>query len=443
LTAGVLGNRGWHKRLLLAGLASFAAFSTLSAFCKHPAELIACRAAMGFAAAFIMPATLAIVTRAFPGEARVRAIGIWSAVVGAALAIGPLVAGALLERFWWGSVFLVNVPVVAMAVPTIWSFVPELAEAERRRLDPVGITLAGAGLLGFVYGVIRAGDLGSWAVPEVYLPIAAGLVLLGSFAVLERRASEPALDVRYFADRGFSSSVLALGALFFALFGGTFVMTFYLQSVRGYSALRAGACILPLAGAMIAFAPNAPALVRRFGARSVSTAGMLAVATALAGLASLQRSTGIWFFEVVLFVFGAGMAHVLPPTTARIVATLPEGQAGTSSAVNNTFRQVGGAIGIAVLGSVLASTYRSRVAPEVGALPPSVRAPAESSVTATLQALHAAGHSAQRLVLPVQDAFMRAMHITWLVATGAMLVAAFSMFFMSRPAATSSSHAKG
>jgi len=396
----------------------------LSAFCKHPAELIACRAAMGFAAAFIMPATLAIVTRAFPGEARVRAIGIWSAVVGAALAIGPLVAGALLERFWWGSVFLVNVPVVAMAVPTIWSFVPELAEAERRRLDPVGITLAGAGLLGFVYGVIRAGDLGSWAVPEVYLPIAAGLVLLGSFAVLERRASEPALDVRYFADRGFSSSVLALGALFFALFGGTFVMTFYLQSVRGYSALRAGACILPLAGAMIAFAPNAPALVRRFGA-------------------SLQRSTGIWFFEVVLFVFGAGMAHVLPPTTARIVATLPEGQAGTSSAVNNTFRQVGGAIGIAVLGSVLASTYRSRVAPEVGALPPSVRAPAESSVTATLQALHAAGHSAQRLVLPVQDAFMRAMHITWLVATGAMLVAAFSMFFMSRPAATSSSHAKG
>ena len=221
-----------------------------------------------------------------------------------------------------GSVFLVNVPVVAVSVPTIWALAPEQVEHARRRLDPIGVVLAAAGLLGVVYGVIRAGDLGSWGSAEVYVPIAAGLVLLVGFAAFERRGSQPALDVRYFANRGFSSSVVALGMLFFALFGGTFVMTFYLQSVRGYSALRAGACILPLAGAMIAFAPRAPALARRFGARAVSTAGMLAVAAAMLGLASLQRTTATWFFEVVLFVFGAGMSHVLPPTTAQIVATM-------------------------------------------------------------------------------------------------------------------------
>ena len=137
-----------------------------------------------------MPATLAIVTRVFPGKARAQAIGIWSAVVGAALAIGPLVAGALLESFWWGSVFLVNVPVVAVAVPAIWFLVPEFAGHEHRRLDLPGVALAAAGLAGVVYGVIRAGDLDSWTTPEVYLPIAAGLVLLGGFAVFERRVSQ-------------------------------------------------------------------------------------------------------------------------------------------------------------------------------------------------------------------------------------------------------------
>lgn len=233
LSAGVLGNRTGHKRLLLIGLVCFAGFSALSAFSKHPGELIACRGAMGVSAALIMPATLAIVTNVFPGEARAQAIGIWSAVTGAALAIGPIVAGALLERFWWGSVFLVNVPVVAVTAPTMLVLLPEFTEHERRRLDPVGIALSASGLLGVVYGVIRAGDLGSWSTPEFYVPFAAGLVLLAAFVAWERRGDHPALDVAYFSNREFSTSIIALATLFFALFGGTFVMTFYLQSIRG------------------------------------------------------------------------------------------------------------------------------------------------------------------------------------------------------------------
>jgi EmrB/QacA subfamily drug resistance transporter len=269
LSAGVVGNRFGHKRLVLIGLVCFGGFSALSAFSHSPAELIACRGAMGFSAAFVMPATLAIVTNVFPGEARAKAIGIWSGVVGAAIAVGPIVAGVLLGHFWWGSMFLVNVPVVVVAVVIMSFQVPEFRQLNRRRFDPSGIALSAIGLLGVVYGVIRAGDLDRWTTPEVYLPVSVGLILLVGFAAWERRVDHPALDVRYFSNRGFTASVIALAVLFFALFGGTFVMTFYLQTIRGYSALHAGVCVLPLAGALIVFAPQAPALVRKFGARSV------------------------------------------------------------------------------------------------------------------------------------------------------------------------------
>jgi len=433
LSAGVVGNRVGHKRVLLTGLTCFGVFSALSAFSRNPGELIACRAVLGIAAALIMPPTLAIVTRVFPGEARAKAIGIWSAVVGAATALGPIVAGALLGSFWWGSVFLVNVPVVAVVVPAIWLGVSDSPERERRRLDPVGVALATAGLVGIVYGVIRAGDLDSWTTPEAYAPIAAGLVLLGAFAAYEHRVSQPALDVRYFRNKGFTSSAVALGILSFAMLGAIFGMTFYIQSIKGYSALQTGVCLLPLAVATILFAPRAPALVRRFGTRPVTVAGLLLVALAMLGLAALGSTTTIWYFELIMFVFGTGIAHVITPTTAQMVAAMPADQAGTSSAVNNTFRQVGGALGTAVLGSILSTVYRSRISPDLKLLPASLRVSAESSITGTLQVLRTIGGPARAYIMPAENAFMHGMRIASTAGAIAAFAAAVIVFILSPP----------
>jgi MFS transporter, DHA2 family, multidrug resistance protein len=431
LSAGVVGNRVGHKRVLLTGLTVFGVFSALCALARNPAELIGCRAVLGVAAALIMPPTLAIVTQVFPGEARAKAIGIWSAVVGAATAIGPIVAGALLGSFWWGSVFLVNVPVVAVVVPAIWLYVPESAGHERRRLDPVGVALATAGLIGIVYGVIRAGDLDSWTSAQAYGPIAAGLVLLGVFASWERRVSQPALDVRYFRDRWFTSSAVALLMLSFAMLGAIFGMTFYIQSVKGYSALQTGVCLLPLAAATIVFAPRAPILVRRFGGRAVVVAGLLLVALAMLGLTGLGATTTIWYFELIMFVFGTGMAHIITPVTAQMVAAMPAGQAGTSSAVNNTFRQVGGALGTAVLGSILSTVYRGRISPDLKLLPASLRPPAQASVTGTLQVLRSIGGPARAYIVPAEDAFMHAMRVASAAGAIAVLAATVVVFLLT------------
>lgn len=445
LTGGVAGNRFGHRRVVLIGLAGFGLFSGLSAFAASPAWLIGFRTMMGLFAAFLMPATLAIITYLFPGKARTRAISMWSAVVGAALAVGPVVAGALLTRFRWGSVFLVNIPVVAVALVAIPLLVPEFRDEHCRRFDPMGTLLAAAGLVGIVFGIIRAGDKGSWLSAQSLVPIAAGLVLLAFFALWEQRIEHPALDVRFFTDRGFSVAVIALALLFFALFGSVFVMTFYMQDIRGYSALQTGLCVLPLAAAMILAAPQVPAIVRRLGARIVAGGGMLLVAAALAGLAQVGRNTSIWWFEAGIFVLGAGMALVLPPMTTRIVSTMPQNEAGTSSAVNNTFRQVGGSLGVAVLGSVLAARYKNNIAPTVAVLPANLREEAQASITATeeiIERVPILGPQAQHLLDGATAAFVDAQRLTWSVAAAITFAGALMILLLYRdlPGASAQTH---
>ncbi len=419
---------------MLIGLAGFGVFSAASAFSPSPSWLIAYRALMGLCAAFLMPATLAIITYLFPGEARARAISIWSAVVGAALAIGPVVAGALLSRFWWGSVFLVNVPVVLLALVAVPLLIPEFREHCRRRFDPLGTLLGAAGLVGLVSGVIRAGDHSTWLNAQVLVPIAVGLVLLTGFAAWELHTDHPALDVHFFTDRGFTVAVIALALLFFALFGSVFVMTFYMQEIRGYTAFQTGLCVLPLAAAMIVAAPLVPRGVARFGARAIAGVGMLIVTAALAGLAQVGRTTPLGWFETGLFLLGVGMALVLPPMTTRIVSTLPQDQAGTSSAVNNTFRQVGGSFGVATLGTTLASRYRIAVAPILSVLPGNLRGRAETSITATRQVLaHLGGAQGGDLLQRASDAFIQAQRMTWSIAAVITLAGAILILFVYRP----------
>ena len=429
-TAGLLGDRLGRKKVLLFGMLVFGAGSVLCAMSGSSGQLIALRAVMGFGGAFILPATLAIIINVFERAEQPRAIGIWTGVVGFAIAIGPITGGILLEHFWWGSVFLVNVPVVVAAMAAMAAIVPDSKDPRPGRLDPFGVLLSIAGLALLVYGIIKGGQLGDFTRAESWAAILGGLAILAAFVVHEARSDHPALDVSYFRNRRFSASVAVIGLVFFALMGVTFFSVFYNQSVRGYSVLQSGLLVLPLAASQMFFAPRARLAVNRFGARAVCATGLALTAAAFAGFVLLSQDTPIWILEVLFFLMGTGMAHVMPPATVMITSSLPRERAGTGSAINNTFRQVGGAMGVAVLGSLLSTTYRNGINGHLGALPAAARPAAGESVQATLAVAAKLGPAGQALVRPANDAFIHAMHVTALGAAavalaGAAIVLAF------------------
>ncbi|GAA3173677.1 MULTISPECIES: DHA2 family efflux MFS transporter permease subunit [Streptomyces] len=438
-TSGLLGDRLGRKKVLLFGLAVFGAGSVLAAFAATPVELIAFRALMGLGGAFVMPATLAILMNVFEREEQPRAIGIWAGGVGLAIAVGPIAGGLLLDRFWWGSVFLINVPVVLIALVAMVFLVPDSRDPAPGRLDPVGVALSVVGLVLLIYGIIKGGQLADFTAPEVVSTVLGGLAVLAAFVVHQKRSDHPSIDIGYFRNPAFSAAVTAMALVFFALTGVTFFIVFYVQSVRGYSPLESGTLILPLAAAQVIFAPRARHVVARFGARAVCTAGMLTVAVTMAGLLVLDVSTPMWLMEVIFFLQGTGMAHIMPPVTVSVMQALPREKAGSGSALNNTFRQVGGTLGVAVLGSVLSTTYRDAVKgalDAVPALPGPVRHAAGESIEATLGVAARLGPAGQPLVSAAQDAFVHAMHLTALVASGIALIGAVmvAVFLPGRPA---------
>ncbi|WP_406110187.1 MFS transporter [Streptomyces sp. NBC_01003] len=423
-TAGLLGDRLGRKKVLLFGMAVFGAGSVLSALSDSSGQLVAFRAVMGFGGAFILPATLAIIMNVFEREEQPKAIGIWTGVVGFAIAAGPIAGGVLLEHFWWGSVFLVNVPIVVAAMAAMVAIVPDSKDPRPGRLDPFGVLLSIVGLALLVYGVIKGGQLGDFTRPEAWATILGGLAVLAGFVVYEARSGHPALDVTYFRNRRFSASVAAIGLVFFALMGVTFFSVFYNQSVRGYSVLQSGLLVLPLAASQMFFAPRARLVVNRFGARAVCAAGLVLTAVAFAGFLLLGQNTPIWVLELLFFLMGTGMAHVMPPATVMIMSSLPREKAGSGSAVNNTFRQVGGAMGVAVLGSLLSTTYRNGIDGHLGILPASDRHAAGESVQATLSVAEKLGPAGRALVQPAHSAFIHAMHITAMGSAAVALVGA-------------------
>ncbi|MEV4949849.1 MFS transporter [Streptomyces sp. NPDC053755] len=423
-TSGLLGDRLGRKRVLLFGITVFGIGSALAAVSGSPAELIGYRAVMGFGAAFVMPATLAILMNVFERDEQPKAIGIWAGSVGLAIAIGPITGGVLLEHFWWGSIFLVNVPVVILALVLMMWLVPDSKDPKPGRIDVPGVLLSVVGLVLLVYGIIRGGELADFINGTVLAPLLAGLAVLVGFVLYERRSDHPAIDMAYFRKPAFSAAVAAIALVFFALMGVTFFSAFYLQSVRGYSALQAGLLILPLAVAQMIFAPRARLVVERFGAKAVCTAGMVAVAAGLAAFTFFDASTPVWVLEIVFFLQGAGMAHIMPPVTVSVMQTLPREKAGSGSAINNTFRQVGGALGVAVLGSVLSTTYRGEIEGHLTGLPPALRAAAGESIEATLGVAEKLGPSGESLVAPAYDAFLDAMHMTAIGSAAVALIGA-------------------
>ncbi len=436
-TAGLLGDRLGRKKVLIGGLAVFGLGSALAAFSGSPGELITFRAVMGLGAAFVMPATLAVLMNVFEREEQPKAIGIWAGGVGLAVAIGPITGGVLLDHFWWGSVFLVNVPIVVLGLALMLWLVPDSRDPRPGRIDPVGVVLSVVGLVLLVYGIIKGGQLADFTDATVLATIGAGVAVLVAFVVFEKRSDHPSIDVTYFKDKVFSAAIAAIALVFFALMGVTFFAVFYTQSVRGYSPLQTGLLMLPLAAAQLIFAPRARLVVDRFGNRVTTTAGMVVIAAMLAAFATLDADTPIWILEVIFFLMGAGMAHIMTPVSVVIMQALPREKAGSASALSNTFRQVGGALGIAVLGSVLSTAYRTGIEDKLGVLPPALRHTAGESIEATLGVADKLGPRGESLVAPAYDAFLHAMHTTALWGAGVALIGAVvvALFLPGKPPA--------
>ncbi|MDS1269529.1 MFS transporter [Lipingzhangella sp. LS1_29] len=425
-TFGVLGDRWGRKRMLVAGLVVFGASSGVSAFAQTPEQLIAARALMGLGAAGIMPQTLAILTNVFSPEQRGRAIGIWAGAVGMGMAIGPPLGGLLLTYFWWGSIFLINVPVAVFAVAMILWLAPESRNPEPGRLDPVGVLLSIIGLVLLVYGIIGIGERGQGFHPETILALCAGLAVLAAFVVYEARIDHPAFNVRLFRDPRLAVAVATIMLVFFAMAGVVFFMSFYLQSVQEFNPLQAGLLLIPMAAAQAVFAPLSSTLVSRFGPKLVGTVGVLLVAVALGSYATVDVATPVLALCAIFFVQGTGMALVMPPATESIMSTVPRHEAGAASAMQNTARQVAVALGVAVLGSVVSLVYRGQISEHLDVLPQHAQADAASSIEETLGTARALGLEAE-LVQPAKDAFLAGMHTSALCSLVVALISAVTV----------------
>jgi EmrB/QacA subfamily drug resistance transporter len=420
LTTGSMGDKFGRKGALSLGLVVFGLGSVASAFAGSPAMLIAARGLAGFGGCIIMPATLSILTNVFPSDERGKAIGIWAGVSGLGIVIGPTVGGWLLQHFWWGSVFLINVPIVIGALIAGYFLVPNSKDPTSPKLDPVGTILSAVGLVGVLYAIIEGPDKG-WFNSGVVAAFAVGIVLVIGFVWWELHSDHPMLDVRFFHNPRFSGASIAVTLIFFAMFGSLFFLTQYLQTVLGYSALRAGVGFAPLAAMLMVSAPTSSRLTKRFGTKLVVTAGMAVVAAAMLLLSQVTVHSGYLPVGIALALLGAGIGTAMSPATESIMGSLPLAKAGVGSAVNDTTRQIGGALGVAVLGSITNSAYRAHINSSVAmsGLPAAARTAVRNGVGNALAVAQRLGASpaATRLGVDAKQAFVNAMTTT--VAIGA------------------------
>ncbi|WP_327091151.1 MFS transporter [Nonomuraea sp. NBC_01738] len=411
-TAGALGDRFGHRTVLATGMLVFAAASGWAAYAGDPGQLIAARAAMGVGGALIVPASTAVLMWTFSGPARATAIGLSSASAGVGMALGPPLAGVLLDRFWWGSVFLVNIPVAALALVGIVALVPNFRSPTPRPLDPAGLLLSITGLASLAYGLIRAGQVASWTPAEVWAPILAGLVLLTGFVVTELRIRQPSFDPRLLARRMFGGGNAALGLLLFAMTASSFYGAFYLQGARGFTPLEAGLAFTPAAFGTIVGAPVGVHLVRLWSLRRVAVTALTTAALAMGSMTLFGLDTPLIWNELVFLVQGLSIGMVIGPVTTALLSTLPLERAGAGSAVTNTVRQAGSVLGIAVGGTIMSLAYRAGFDAAMPSAPDQARVSAE-------QARHLAGvlHRPE-LARAADVAFIDAMHVSavWTMA---------------------------
>jgi EmrB/QacA subfamily drug resistance transporter len=425
LTAGSLGDRFGRKRALTIGLVVFGAASAASALATTPAALIAGRALMGIGGALIMPSTLSIVTATFPANERGKAIGAWAAVAGLGIAIGPVAGGWLVEHASWHWVFLVNVPFVLIALAAGHRLVPESRDPTQARLDPIGAAVSTTGLATLLWAIISASDRG-WGDGMVVGALLLGAAILALFVWFELRTESPMLDVRLFRNPRFSAASLGITMAFFVLMGLIFFLTQYLQSVLGLSPFAAGVRMLPIAGGLVIAGPLSAKLAERCGAKLVVAGGLAVIAAAMTLLAQAGVDGPYGLIAGALALMGFGMGAAMAPATDSIMGTLDEAHLSVGSAMNDATRLVGGALGVAVLGSLMTSHYG-------GAMDSAPAAAQDSVGAAHALAAHLPGAAGTALRGAADAAFVDAMHVV-LYISAAILVAGVAMTLRYLPA---------
>jgi len=435
LAGGGIGDRLGRKPVMQTGLVFFSLFSVLAALSHSTGQLISARALMGVAAAFIFPATLAILTDIFPDPSeRQKALGVWGATSGIAVAFGPIVGGALLEHYWFGSIFLVNVPIVLVTLMAGHFLIPRLERAATRRFDTRGVLISTVGLVLLVLAIIQGPQWG-WTSGATLGCFAAAGVLLTVFTLLELRTAEPLLDVRVFAVPRFTSGAVSIAVAFFCLFGFIFVITQYFQFVKGYSTLSAGVHTLPFAIVAAVFTPIGAVLALRIGTRLVVGAGLLLMGggLVLAGLTSTPQAAYFGPVITAMVLLALGLSFVTAPATEAVMGSLAPEQVGAGAAVNNTTRELGGTLGVAVLGSVFASAYGPRILHALAGypVPAPAREAARQSVAAALAVVGHAPVAAQATIrAAVFGAFDSGLEAACMAGAGVAVVGALCAFVL-------------
>jgi EmrB/QacA subfamily drug resistance transporter len=424
LVFGTLGDRFGRKLALQAGVAIFGVASLAAVLVDSADGVIAVRAAMGVGAALIMPATLSIIANLFTGEERGKAIAIWAALAAVGIGLGPLAGGLLLEWFEWWSIFLVNVPFAIVALLVGIRYVPESRDPKPGSFDVLGAALSTAGFSVLVYAIIEAPERG-WTSGLILGSLVASFALLSSFVWWERRTPDPMLDLGFFRSRRFSVGTAAVSVAFFALLGGIFALTQYLQFVHGYSAIEAGALMSPMALGLMLGAGSSSRAVHRLGTSRVVAVGLTGLALVLAVTLVWEPDTGAitlaaWFFGLTL-----AMGWVMAPATEAVIGAVPAAKSGVASATNTVARMISGALGVAVLGSLIGTLYTRDVEGSFEALPADAQAAVEDSVgAANAIAAQLPRNAASELLATTGDAFTDAMGIGLAVAAALAAVAA-------------------
>lgn len=425
LTAGSLSDRYGRRRGLIIGLVLFGGASLAATLAGSPGQLIAARALMGIGGAFLMPGTLSILTTVFDDKERKKAIAIWSSVLMLGAVGGPTVGGFLLAHFWWGSVFLLNVPIAILGIAAALLIIPE-SRGPARRADLLGGILSMAGMTALVWAIIYVAKDG-WSSPNTYGGFLVAIVALTAFAVWERRTKEPMLPLALFRDRNFSGASLSIVLLSFSAGGVMLALTQYLQFVLGYSPMKAGVALVPLVAAAMAFNGIGVVVDKKFGARVALATGLGLLAAGFAVLATLGSADGYLKLSIALVVIGAGSGTAGPAAYGTLLAALPPERAGVGSAVNDTVQQVGQALSVAILGSVLTAAYSD-------SMPKAITGPARHSIGDALAIAAAKGDAG--LATSARHAFVDAMSITSIVGVAGGIAAAVLAFSVLRPSAT-------